>query len=177
MVREGWEMVCYADDLVVLCRTEEEAQRALAYLRQWAEAAELTVHPTKTRIVNAESEGFDFLGGHFRGSKKWPRKKSVNKLRDKLRPLTQRNNGGSLSDIIAKVNPILRGWYGYFQTSCPSGLKGTDGWIRRRLRALLRKRPNALVTERIGTTTNDGQTAGLRHRGCLVWRRAPVLID
>ena len=141
MVREGWEMVCYADDLVVLCRTEEEAQRALAYLRQWAEAAELTVHPTKTRIVNAESEGFDFLGGHFRGSKKWPRKKSVNKLRDKLRPLTQRNNGGSLSDIIAKVNPILRGWYGYFQTSCPSGLKGTDGWIRRRLRALLRKWP------------------------------------
>ena len=140
MVRQGWEMVRYADDLVVLCRTEEEAQGALAHLRQWAAAAELTVHPTKTRIVNAQSEGFDFLGWHFRGSKKWPRKKSVNKLRDKLRPLTQRNNGRSLSDIIAKVNPILRGWYGYFQTSCPSGLKGPDGWIRRRLRALLRKR-------------------------------------
>jgi len=140
MVRHGWETVRYADDLVVLCQTKEEAEQALVYLRQWAEAAELTVHPTKTRIVNVQSEGFDFLGWHFRGTKKWPRKKSLEKLREKLRPLTKRSSGRSLSDIIAKVNPILRGWYGYFHDSCPSGLKGPDGWLRRRLRALLRKR-------------------------------------
>ena len=84
MVEQGWEMVRYADDLVVLCRTQEEAEQALKTLRDWAEEAGLTVHPTKTRIVNAQSEGFDFLGWHFCGGKKWPRKKSLQKLQDKL---------------------------------------------------------------------------------------------
>lgn len=140
MVRQGWEMVRYADDLVVLCRSKEEAEQALAYLRQWAEQAGLRVHPTKTRIVNAQSEGFDFLGWHFRGGKKWPRKKSVEKLHDKLRPLTRRNNGRSLGETMAKLHPILRGWHGYFRESHPTGLSGPDGWLRRRLRAMLRKR-------------------------------------
>jgi RNA-directed DNA polymerase len=140
MVRRGWEMVRYADDFVVLCPTREEADAVLAFLREWTAAAGLTLHPTKTRIVNAQVEGFDFLGWHFRGNKKWPRKKSLQKLQDKLRPLTKRTNGRSLSDIVTKVNPILRGWYGYFRNSCPSGLQGPDGWLRRRLRAMLRKR-------------------------------------
>lgn len=108
MERRGWKMVRYADDLVVLCRTKEEADTVLALLRQWTEAAGLTLHPTKTRIVNATREGFDFLGWHFRGGKKWPRKKSLQKLQEKLRPLTKRCNGRSLNEVIAKVNPILR---------------------------------------------------------------------
>ncbi len=140
MARRGWEMVRYADDLVVLCRTKEEAEQALSYLHQWAAEAGLTVHPTKTRIVDARSEGFDFLGWHFRGGKKWPRQKSLQKLKEKLRPLTRRTNGRSLGEIIAKANPILRGWYGYFQSSYYSGLREPDGWLRRRLRAMLRKR-------------------------------------
>jgi RNA-directed DNA polymerase len=140
MVKEGWEMVRYADDLVVLCRTKEEAEQVLAYLRHWSEQAGLILHPTKTRIVNVQREGFDFLGWHFRGGKKWPREKSRQKLQEKLRPLTGRNNGRSLGEIIAKVNPILRGWHGYFRDSYPTGLSGPDGWLRRRLRALLRKR-------------------------------------
>jgi RNA-directed DNA polymerase len=140
MVRRGWEMVRYADDFVVLCRTREEADAVLAFLREWTGAAGLTLHPTKTQIVSVTLEGFDFLGWHFRGSKKWPRKKSLQKLQDKLRPLSKRTNGRSLSEIVAKVNPILRGWYGYFRESHPSGLRGPDGWLRRRLRALLRKR-------------------------------------
>ncbi len=140
MEQAGWTMVRYADDLVVLCQSESEARQVLEYLRQWTQAAGLTLHPTKTRIVDARQEGFDFLGWHFRGGRKWPRKKSVQKLREKLRPLTKRNNGKSLSEIIAKVNPILRGWHGYFRESIPSGLDGPDGWLRRRLRALLRKR-------------------------------------
>lgn len=140
VARRGWQMVRYADDFVVLCRTGEEADAVLAFLRQWTAAAGLTLHPTKTRIVNARDQGFDFLGWHFRGGKKWPRRKSLEKLRDKLRPLTQRTNGRSLSAIIAKVNPILRGWHGYFGQSHWSGLRGPDGWLRRRLRAMLRKR-------------------------------------
>jgi RNA-directed DNA polymerase len=140
MVKQGWAMVRYADDLVVLCRTREEAEQAMAYLRAWAAEAGLTVHPTKTRIVQVQSEGFDFLGWHFRGDKKWPRQKSLQKLQDKLRPLTGRTHGGSLGAIVAQVNPILRGWHGYFRGSYPTGLSGPDGWLRRRLRALLRKR-------------------------------------
>ena len=140
MVQRGWAMVRYADDFVVLCRTKEEAEAVLAFLREWTTGAGLTLHPTKTRIVNATSEGFDFLGWHFRGGKKWPRQKSVQKLRDKMRPLTRRTNGRSLSGIIAKANPILRGWHAYFRESLPSRLRGHDGWMRRRLRAMLRKR-------------------------------------
>jgi len=136
----GWAMVRYADDFVVLCRTKEQAETVLAFLREWTARAGLTLHPTKTRIVNAVSEGFDFLGWHFRGGKKWPRKKSLQKLQEKMRPLTRRTNGRSLSEIIAKANPILRGWHGYFRTSHRTGLSGPDGWLRRRLRAMLRKR-------------------------------------
>ena len=140
VAHRGWEMVRYADDFVVLCRTREQADQVLAFLRQWTAEAGLTLHPTKTRVVHTVSEGFDFLGWHFRGAKKWPRKKSLQKLQDKLRPLTKRTNGRSLSDIVAKANPILRGWHGYFRDSHRSGLRGSDGWLRRRLRAMLRKR-------------------------------------
>lgn len=140
MAQAGYELVRYADDLVVLCRTQAEAEQALAVLRQWSQDAGLTLHPTKTRIVHAPSEGFEFLGWQFRGGKKWPRQKSLQKLQEKLRPLTRRSNGRSLGEMVAKMNPILRGWHGYFRESCPTGLSGPDGWLRRRLRALLRKR-------------------------------------
>ena len=140
LAKGGWEIVRYADDFVVLCRTEAEAQAVLDYLRQWTSAAGLTLHPLKTRVVNASIEGFDFLGWTFRGGKKWPRKKSLHKLRDKLRPLTRRTNGLSLGAIVAKANPILRGWRAYFKDSHRNGLNGPDGWLRRRLRAMLRKR-------------------------------------
>ena len=140
MERRGWALVRYADDFVVLCRTKGEAETVMEWLREWTEAAGLTLHPTKTRIVNATEEGFDFLGWHFRGGQKWPRKKSLQKLREKLRPLSQRTQGGSLGEIIQRLNPILRGWYGYFRDSHRTGLAGPDGWLRRRLRAMLRKR-------------------------------------
>jgi len=140
MAQREWNMVRYADDFVVLCRTQEEAQQVLDFLRDWTAVAGLTLHPTQTRIVRVTDEGFDFLGWHFRGGKKWPRNKSLQKLQDKLRPLTRRTNGWSLSEITAKVNPILRGWHGYFRESHPTGLSGPDGWLRRRLRAMLRKR-------------------------------------
>ncbi len=138
--RLGWKQVRYADDMVVLCQTKEQAQEVLSYLQEWTKEAGLILHPTKTRIVDSTTEGFDFLGWHFREGKKWPRKKSLQKLRDKLRPLTKRTNGKSLGEIIAKANPILRGWRAYFRESHPLGLATPDGWLRRRLRAMLRKR-------------------------------------
>ena len=140
MERRGWAMVRYADDFVVLCRTRTQAEQVLNELSQWTREAGLTLHPTKTRIVEVTSEGFDFLGWHFRGTKKWPRQKSLQKLQEKLRPLTRRTQGWSLKEIVNKANPILRGWYGYFRESHRTGLSGPDGWLRHRLRAMLRKR-------------------------------------
>jgi len=135
----GYEMVRYADDFVILCRSREEAEAALALVQQWVTEVGLTLHPDKTRIVNA-AEGFDFLGYHFEGSRHWPRRKSLNKFRDGIRNLTHRANGHSLDDIIARLNPKLRGWYGYFKHSYRTTFPYLDGWVRRRLRAILNKR-------------------------------------
>ena len=140
VAEKGWKMVRYADDFVVLCQTEAQANEVPGYLRAWTTEAGLTLHPDKTRIVNVQSQGFDFLGWTFRGSKKWPRKKSVLKVRESLRRWTGRSNGMSLAMIITKLNPRLRGWRGYFGDSPATSLRDVDGWIRRRLRAMLRRR-------------------------------------
>jgi RNA-directed DNA polymerase len=141
MEAAGWEMVRYADDFVILCRTEAEAQAALAAVRAWVSEAGLTLHPEKTRIVDASQRGgFDFLGYHFERGMRWPRKKSLAKLRERLREKTPRLSGRSLKDIIADVNRTLRGWYGYFQHSQANTFATVDGYVRRRLRSLLEKR-------------------------------------
>jgi RNA-directed DNA polymerase len=140
MVQEGFEMVRYADDLVILCRTEEEARRALARIQQWTTDAGLTLHPTKTRLVDARIEGFDFLGYHFRGRLRLPRKKSEQKFKDTIRDKTKRANGHSLATIVADLNQTLRGWFVYFRHSHASVFRELDCWIRRRLRSILRKR-------------------------------------
>lgn len=141
VARRGWEMVRYADDFVILCRAEAEALKVMDHLKAWVEAAGLTLHPTKTRVVNyGKGEGFDFLGWHFERGYKWPREKSVDKLRTTIREKTPRTSGQSLPVIIASLNRSLRGWYGYFQSSVKNVLAREDQFVRRRLRALLRKR-------------------------------------
>jgi RNA-directed DNA polymerase len=141
MAQEGIEMVRYADDFVILCRSEAAAQRALALVQQWTATAGLTLHPEKTHIVDATQRGgFDFLGYHFERSYKWPRKKSLKKVQDKIRVLTKRTNGQGLSAIISRINPIMRGWFGYFKHSLYTTFVSLDGWIRMRLRSILRKR-------------------------------------
>ena len=142
MAQRGYEMVRYADDFVILCRTREEAEQALAEVREWTEAAGLTLHPTKTRITTHE-EGFDFLGYHFRRGQKYyrfPRRKSLKKLKDTLRAKTRRTDGRSLSVIIADVNRTLRGWFEYYKHCYKTTFPGIDSWVRGRLRSILRKR-------------------------------------
>ena len=141
MARAGWELVRYADDFVLLCRSEAEAQAALVAVRAWVTEAGLTLHPEKTRIVNAaQPGGFDFLGYHFERGRKWPRAKSLGKLKDRLREQTERLDGRELKAIITEVNRTLRGWFGYFQHSRASVFPTVDGFVRRRLRSLLEKR-------------------------------------
>jgi RNA-directed DNA polymerase len=147
MARAGLEMVRYADDMVVLCRDRETARKALETVRVWMEEAGLSLHPEKTRVVELIEEGrhFDFLGYRFwrsrkGGVKRLVRPKSKRKLRESLKPQTRRNNGTSMEAIVAKINPVLRGWYGYFKHACPDLLEEMDGWVRGRLRGILRKR-------------------------------------
>jgi RNA-directed DNA polymerase len=137
----GIEMVRYADDFVILCRSMEDAHRALDLVRTWTEKAGLTLHPTKTKLVDSRTEEFSFLGYTFKGLKHWPRDKSRQKLKDTLREKTKRTSGESLPVIIRRVNHSLRGWFEYFQhSSYATVFRDLDGWLRRRLRSLLRKR-------------------------------------
>jgi RNA-directed DNA polymerase len=140
MAAAGYEMVRYADDFVVLCRTAEEAQQALALVQRWTEVAGLRLHPTKTHLVDMQPPGgFDFLGYHFERDHRWPRQKSRQKLQDAVRQKTRRTNGQSLAVIIDDVNRTLRGWLEYFKHSHGSFAK-LDAWVRMRLRSILRKR-------------------------------------
>jgi RNA-directed DNA polymerase len=136
----GIDVVRYADDFVILCRTRADADRALDMVRQWVASNDLTLHPTKTRIVDARTEHFDFLGYRFRGTVRLPRPKSEDKLKDTVRAKTKRKNGDSLLFIIQQLNQTLRGWFNYFRHCNRAVFQDLDCWIRGRLRSILRKR-------------------------------------
>jgi RNA-directed DNA polymerase len=93
-----------------MCRTLEEATGALALVKEWTASADLTLHPTKTRLVDERKDGFDFLGYHFEASRRWPRSKSLKRFRDTIRAKTKRSCGRSMSQTIADVNLTPRGW-------------------------------------------------------------------
>jgi RNA-directed DNA polymerase len=141
MGQAGFEMVRYADDFVVLCRSEAEALAALERVRHWTDQAGLCLHPDKTRLVDATQKGgFDFLGYHFERGYHWPGRKSLGKIREILRPKTRRTNGQSLLEIITTVNRSLKGWFEYFKHSHYTALEALDGWVRMRIRSILRRR-------------------------------------
>lgn len=141
MAEKGYRMVRYADDFVILCRSEKEAQAALEEVRRWTEAAGLRLHPEKTRIVDVDQPGgFDFLGYHFERGYRWPRRRSIKKFRANIRKKTKRTRGDSLQTIILDVNRTLRGWFEYYKHSHWNTFRPLDAWTRMRLRSILRKR-------------------------------------
>ena len=141
MEESGRRMVRYADDFVILCRTEAEALVALRQVEAWVAAQGLTLHPDKTRVGDSRQpgQGFDFLGYRFEAGRRLVREKSLKALRDKVRGMTSRSRGDSLERIVNDLNPMLRGWFGYFKHATPALFGVIDGFVRRRLRALLRK--------------------------------------
>jgi RNA-directed DNA polymerase len=142
MSEAGHRYVRFADDFVALCRTRQEAEAVLATIQAWVEQNGLRLHPDKTRVGNCmeKGQGFEFLGYRFETGRRWVRPKSHKALRDKIREKTGRTRSGSLETIIDELNPVLRGWFGYFQQAHRSTFRDVDGFVRRRLRALLRKR-------------------------------------
>lgn len=141
-----YEHTRYADDFVIMCKTEQEAKDALAAVRSWMETAKLELHPEKTRIVdlNQPDGEFEFLGYLFKRHKdrilRLPRRASEKKFKNQVRQHTRRTNGHALATIIDKVNPILRGWFEYYKQAHWTVHVDLDGWLRRRLRSILRKR-------------------------------------
>ena len=154
MAARGYRMVRYADDFVILCRTREAADAALDEVRAWVEANGLTLHPEKTHVGDCRvpGQGYEFLGYRFEAGRRSVRKKSLDKLKDTIRERTRRTRGDSLDVVIADLNRVLRGWFGYFKLAQSRTFIDLDKLIRRRLRALLRKqekRPG------IGRTVDD----------------------
>jgi RNA-directed DNA polymerase len=140
LAEAGIAMIRYADDFVILCRSREDAVGALEKVKQWVEENGLQLHPTKTKIVDARTEGFDFLGYTFRGRLRLPRKKSLAKMKETIRSKTRRTNGNSLTWIIGTLNATLQGWFGFFRHCHWNVFTDMDSWIRGRLRSVLRKR-------------------------------------
>lgn len=148
MRERGYAMVRYADDFVVLCASPEHAQAALAQVRAWVQAHGLSLNEDKTHVGDCRQagQGFEFLGYRFEAGQRWVRRKSLQALRERIRVKTRRTRGHALACIIAELNPMLKGWFGYFKHAHPHTFSGMDGFTRRRLRALLRKqqkRPGA----------------------------------
>lgn len=138
----GYRMIRYADDFVILCQSQEKARAALALVNRLIEQKGLSLHPDKTKIADLSQRGgaFDFLGYRFYRSTRYPRKKSISKLREAIRQKTGRSNGHSLAVIMADVNRTLVGWFEYFKHASKRAFPPIDGWVRRRLRGILRKR-------------------------------------
>ena len=141
MKQQGYRMVRYADDFVVLCRTAEQAQAVLDEVKSWVEQNGLRLNADKTHVGDCRQagQGFEFLGYRFEAGRRWVRPKSFKALRERIRMRTQRTRGDSLAKVIEDLNPMLRGWFNYFKQAHPLVHKWMDGFTRRRLRALLRK--------------------------------------
>ena len=148
MSQSGYDMVRYADDMVILCHSAEAAEEAMATLRQWSAQAGLELHPQKTKIVDMgqPKASFEFLGYKFWHGKtsgrirRFIRSKSAKKFRETIKPFTRRTSGQSMSAIAQKLEPRLEGFYNYFKHARASSLAEMDRWIRVRLRSILRKR-------------------------------------
>ncbi len=142
MLARGYKMVRYADDFVILCQSAHEAQQALAEVRQWVNENGLELNMDKTHVGDClqKGQGFEFLGYRFEAGRRMVRKKSQMKLKDAIRERTGRMRSGAMRDIARELNPVLRGWYNYFQHASAITFRTLDSFVRRRLRAILRWR-------------------------------------
>jgi len=153
LYQNGYKMIRYADDWVVLCRSIEEAKAALSLMQSWIDQNGLQLSQEKTYIGNwlENGHGFEFLGYRFEDSRRYVRPKSLKKFKDRIRLKTRRTRGDSIEKIISDLNPSIKGWFEYFKHAHHHTFSSLDGFIRRRLRAVLRKqkkRPGSGKTDR-----------------------------
>jgi len=152
LYQNGYKMIRYAGDWVVLCRSMEEAKAALSLMQSWIDQNGLQLSPEKTHIGNwlENGHGFEFLGYRFEEGWRYVRSKSLKKLKDNIRLKTRRTRGDSIEKIISDLNPTIKGWFEYFKHSHFTSFKNLDGWTRMRLRTILRCRENRYGRSRPG---------------------------
>jgi group II intron reverse transcriptase/maturase len=150
------ELVRYADDFVVICRTRSQCEQAEERVRVILGRLGLELHPDKTRRVELfdGKEGFDFLGCHLHkrlsgpllettGRKlyflqRWPSQRAMQRIRRRVKELTPRSRcHADLREVIEDLNPVLRGWGNYFRTgNAAQRFNQLDTYVWRRLRRL-----------------------------------------
>lgn len=152
-------LVRYADDFVVMCASEGQVQAAQELARQVLADLGLELHPDKTRTIDLREgrEGLEFLGCHFRARvsgrllesgirryylQRWPAQQAMKRLRQRIKALTGRGRAGmDIRDVIAMINPVLRGWGNYFRTgNAAIRFNQIDWYVVGRLRGLMVKR-------------------------------------
>jgi group II intron reverse transcriptase/maturase len=149
------KLVRYADDFVIVCRTKREAEQALQAVHQIMRKLQLTLHLTKTRVVDMGREGFNFLGFHFHKLKAkktnkllpyaWPGQKAMKAVREKIRDITTRKRlSNPLEEVVKYLNLVIRGWRNYFRIGHSTRqLQALDRYVRQRLRHWVRTKKGA----------------------------------
>ncbi|WP_059103721.1 group II intron reverse transcriptase/maturase [Shouchella shacheensis] len=137
MTERGHRIVRFADDFVILCRSQKGAERVMKNVTRYLENdLGLTLHPTKTKVVDVKEESFTFLGFEFYKHIRRIDPKKEAKFKKRVKELPRRNQTVDLKTLIKdRLNPYIRGWANYFRHGhVKSKFKGWDAWIRRRLR-------------------------------------------
>ena len=177
LYQHGFRMVRYADDWVVLCRDENEAKTALSEIQSWMEDNGLELSPEKTHIASSlqPGNGFEFLGYRFEEGCRYVRKKSLKRFKDNIRLKTRRTRGDSIEQIISDLNPAIKGWFEYFKHAHHYTFSSLDGFIRRRLRAILSKHQKRPDSGRTGKDHRLWPNAFFAERGLFTMRKAYLL--
>lgn len=137
---KGWRHVRYADDFIVMCRSREEAEQALAYVKEVLEGLKLQLHETKTRLTDFW-EGFEFLGFRFRCNRLGISDRALERYKDRVRTLTRRQQGRNVDAVLEDLNPVIRGWARYFGVGeVTHVMTYLDSWARMRIRSFKLKR-------------------------------------
>ena len=175
--RYGRKIIRYADDFVVLSRGKEEAEGALAEIQLWIDQNGLQLSQEKTHIGNCleDGQGFEFLGYRFEGGCRFVRSKSLKKFKDNIRAKTRRTRGDSIETIISDLNPSIKGWFEYFKHAHHYTFNSLDGFIRRRLRAVLRKQKKRPGSGKTGRNHRQWPNAFFAERRLFTMHKAYVL--
>jgi len=178
LYQNGYKMIRYADDWVVLCRSIKEAEAALSLIQSWIARNGLQLSLEKTHIGNwlESGYGFEFLGYRFEEGWRYVRSKSLKKLKDNIRLKTRRTRGDSIEKIISDLNPTIKGWFEYFKHAHHYTFNSLDGFIRRRLRAVLRKQKKRPGSGKTGRDHRQWPNSFFAERGLFTMYKAYVTV-
>lgn len=151
MIALGFKLVRYADDFVVMCESEEEADRAIEAIKQILSELKLNVNAYKTGIVQlSKTEGFVFLGFKIFREHKVPGEKAVKGFKNRIRVITRRQQPFNIEEVVQRLNPVIRGWGNYFKIANVNWqYKGLDSWIRMRLRSFIERKKSYEANRRL----------------------------